>query len=288
MSVAQAQVGSPTVLPGRPFPLGATVTPGGTNFAIASGSDQGMLLCLFDVDGHETQLPLRERDADVWHGFVPGVFADQAYGYRAMGPYDPANGWRCNPRKLLLDPYAKATFGSVRFGPELFGYSVDQPDRPSNLDSAGHVPRSLVVDPHYDWNERPRPHHRYADTIFYEVHVKGFTMRHPDIPPELRGTYAGLAHPAAVKHLVDLGVTAVELLPIHQHVPGGVSRRARPDQLLGLQHDRLPRAPRRVLRRRQGRPARRPGRGIQGHGRRPACRRTGSDPRRGLQPHRRR
>jgi glycogen operon protein len=219
MSVAQAQVASPTVLPGRPFPLGATVTPGGTNFAIASGSDDGMLLCLFDADGHETQFPLQERDWGVWHGFVPGVGAGQAYGYRAMGPYDPANGWRCNPRKLLLDPYAKATSGSVRFGPELFGYAVDQPDRPSNLDSAAYVPRSLVVDPHYAWSDSPRPHCRYADTIFYEVHVKGFTMRHPDVPPELRGTYAGLAHPAAVKHLVDLGVTAIELLPVHQHVP---------------------------------------------------------------------
>jgi glycogen operon protein len=219
MSVAQAPVGSASVLPGQPFPLGATVIRGGTNFAIASASDEGMLLCLFDADGHETQLPLQEWDWGIWHGFVPGITAGQAYGFRAMGPYDPANGWRCNPRKLLLDPYAKATSGAVRFGPELLGFSVEEPDQPSELDSAGFVPRSLVVDPHYVWSDSPRPRHRYADTIFYEVHVKGFTMRHPDVPAELRGTYAGLAHPAAIKHLVDLGVTAIELLPVHQHVP---------------------------------------------------------------------
>ena len=208
------------VRPGRRFPLGATPGPGGTNFAVSSGVAEGMLLCLFDDAGAETRVALPEYDAGVWHGFVEGVGAGQAYGYRATGPWDPARGVRCNPAKLLLDPYARATTGPVRFGPEVLGHDADDPDRASRLDSAGHVPRSLVVDPAFDWPDAAaRPWHRYADTVVYEVHVKGFTMGHPGVPPELRGTYAGLAHDAAVAHLVDLGVTAVELLPVHQHVP---------------------------------------------------------------------
>ncbi len=209
----------PGTKPGSPFPLGATPREGGTNFAVESGVAEGILLCLFDATGAETQIPLLERDAGVWHAFVPGVGPGQAYGYRATGPYDPANGIRCNPAKLLLDPYARATAGAVRFGPEVLGHAVGEPDRPSALDSAGHVPRSLVVDPAHPWSDRPRPRHPYANTVVYETHVKGFTMTHPDIPPELRGTYAGLGHPAALAHLVDLGVTAVELLPVHQNVP---------------------------------------------------------------------
>jgi isoamylase len=148
-----------------------------------------------------------------------GVGVGQAYGYRATGPWDPARGLRCNPAKLLLDPYARATTGPVRFGPEVLGHDLGDPDRASQLDPAGQVPRSLVVDPAFDWPGGARPHHRYADTIVYEVHVKGFTMRHLGVPSELCGTYAGLGHPAVLEHLVDLGVTAVELLPVHQHVP---------------------------------------------------------------------
>jgi len=207
------------VRPGSRFPLGATLGPGGTNFAVSSGVADGMLLCLFDDAGAETQVALPEYDAGVWHGFVEGVGVGQAYGYRAAGPWDPARGLRCNPAKLLLDPYGRATAGPVRFGPEVLGHDVADADRASQLDSAGHVPRGLVVDPAFDWPDSPRPRHRYADTVVYEVHVKGFTMRHPGVPPELRGTYAGLGHPATVAHLVDLGVTAVELLPVHQHVP---------------------------------------------------------------------
>ena len=202
--------------PGRSFPLGATPEPAGTNFAVVSAGD-GVLLCLFDADGTETQVPLPERDGDVWHGFLPGVRPGQAYGYRVTGPYDPRRGMRCNPAKLLLDPYARAIDGEVRFGPEVLGHAVDDPDVASTLDSAGHVPRSFVVDPAHDWAARPR--HSYADTIIYEVHVKGFTATHPKVPDELRGTYAGLAHEAALGHLVDLGVTAVELLPVHHSVP---------------------------------------------------------------------
>ena len=210
-------------LPGSPFPLGAT--PGeqdggmGTNFAIASRIADSVTLCLFDQDGAETQIPLRDNDADVWHAFVPGVGPGQAYGYRVGGPWHPSRGLRCNPAKLLLDPYAKAISGTVTFGPEVLGQDPADPDVPSTLDSSAHVPRSLVVDTGFSWQDHARPRYRYSNTVLYEVHVKGFTMRHPDIPPELRGTYSGLAHEAAIAHLRDLGVTTVELLPVHQNVP---------------------------------------------------------------------
>ena len=207
------------MLPGSPFPLGATPEAGGTNFAVASGVADSVTLCLFDGSGGETQLPLPSYDAGVWYGFVPGVGPGQAYGYRVTGPYEPARGLRCNPAKLLLDPYARAISGQVAFGPEVFGYAVDEPDQPSALDSAGHVPRGLVVDEAFDWTDGGPTRRRYSDTIIYEVHVKGFTMRHPGVPAGLRGSYAGLAHEAAISHLVDLGVTAVELLPVHQSVP---------------------------------------------------------------------
>jgi glycogen operon protein len=187
---------------------------------VASDIADEVILCLFDDKGAETQLHLQERDAGIWHAFVPAVGPGQAYGYRVQGAYDPDRGHRCNPNKLLIDPYAKATSGAVHFGPEVLGYAVDRPEIASDLDSAGYVPRSLVVDPTYAWSDAIRSlRHSYADTIFYEVHVKGFTMAHPEVPTELRGTYAGLAHPAAIRHLVDLGVTAVELLPVHQSVP---------------------------------------------------------------------
>jgi isoamylase len=206
-------------LPGRPFPLGATPGDGGTNFAVTSEVATSMMLCLFDTSGRETQVPLQDRDAGTWHGFMPGVGPGQVYGYRAHGPYDTALGWRCNPHKLLLDPYAKAVSGAFSPGPEVLGHSVDDPDLPSSLDSARHTLRSLVIDSSFKWQDVPRPNYSYADSIIYELHVKGFTVANPDVPPELRGTYAGLAHPAAISHLIDLGITAVELLPIHQSVP---------------------------------------------------------------------
>jgi glycogen operon protein len=206
----------PQVLPGAPYPLGATPGAAGTNFAVVSAGD-AVLLCLFDAAGAETRIPLPERDGDVWHGFLPGVRPGQAYGYRVTGPYDPRRGLRCNPAKLLLDPYARAIDGDVHFGPEVLGYAPADPDAPSPLDSAGHLPRSLVVDTAHPWADRP--HHAYADTIIYELHVKGFTAAHPGVPEQLRGTYAGLAHDAALAHLVGLGVTTVELLPVHQSVP---------------------------------------------------------------------
>ena len=202
-------------LPGSEFPLGATVRDGGTNFAVEAAAADSMLVCLFDGAGAETQIPLLDYDAGVWHGFVPGAGVGQAYGYRAGGRYDPGSGLRFNPAKLLLDPYARAFTGAVKFGPEVLGYAAGDPGAPSTLDSAAHMPRSLIVDETFGWSDAARPRRRYADTIIYEVHVKGFTMRHPGVPAELQGTYAGLGHEAAISHLLDLGVTAVELLPVH-------------------------------------------------------------------------
>ena len=207
------------ILPGSQFPLGATPAASGTNFAVTSSVADAVTLCLFDDAGTETQIPLVDYDAGVWHGFIPGIGPGQAYGYRVFGPYDPSRGVLCNPAKLLLDPYARAISGEVRFGPEVLGYAAGDPGAPSTLDSAGHMPRGLVVDPEFAWADDRLPRRRYADTIIYEVHVKGFTMRHPGVPEQLRGTYAGLAHEAAVGYLVDLGVSAVELLPVHQSVP---------------------------------------------------------------------
>jgi isoamylase len=218
-----AQAAATVALPGFPFVLGATpgehVGVAGTNFALASSVATGVTLCLFDAAGTETQVPLTDTDADIWYGFVPGIGPGQAYGYRVDGPWDPGQGLRCNPAKLLLDPYARAVAGTVAFGPEVLGQDAADPSKPSTLDSAGHVPRSLVVDPAFSWQDGNRPWYRYADTVLYEVHVKGFTMAHPDIPPQLRGTYAGLGHQAATGYLKDLGVTTVELLPVHQNVP---------------------------------------------------------------------
>ena len=200
-----------SVRPGSPFPLGATADESGTNFAVASGVADGMVLCLFDEAGMETQIQLRDYDAGVWHGFVPGIRPGQAYGYRATGPYEPARGVRCNPAKLLLDPYARAISGSVTFGPDVLGHAEGDPDTPSPADSAASVPRSLVVaGDAFNWSDTGHVRHRFSDTIIYELHVKGFTMRHPGIPPELRGTYAGLGHEAAIAHLLNLGVTAAE------------------------------------------------------------------------------
>ena len=166
---------SATILPGRPAPLGATAGPEGTNFAVSSNGEQ-VTLCLFNGDGTETQLVLPERDGDVWHGFVPGVTSGQAYGFRVSGPYDRARGQRYNPAKLLLDPYARAIHGDVRFGPELLDYAMDNTDAPSPLDSAGHMPRSLVTAP-ASRPVSPGPGHALADTILYEVHVRGFTAK---------------------------------------------------------------------------------------------------------------
>jgi glycogen operon protein len=204
-------------LPGSAYPLGATIEPGGVNFAVSSSVAQAMVLCLFDEAGRERKVELPDYDWGVWHGFVPGIGAGQAYGYRVHGPYDPARGLRCDPAKLLLDPYARAIRGSVTFGPEVYSAAGDG-DVLNNLDSAPNMPRSIVADPAFDWGDDRPLRRRYSDTVMYETHVKGFSRRHPAVPEPLRGTYAGLATEPAVRYLADLGVTAVELLPIHQNV----------------------------------------------------------------------
>jgi glycogen operon protein len=204
--------------PGRPFPLGATPTGTGTNFAVASDIADGIDLCLFDEAGNEQRVPLVEQDAGIWHGFVPGVGSGQRYGYRVAGPYEPQAGLRCNHNKLLLDPYARAITGDVTWRAEVFGYPPNDPDGFSDLDSAPFVPRGMVDAGEFDWGADVPPAIPYSDTIIYETHLKGFTQQHPKVPRSLRGTFAGLAHPAAIEHLTGLGVTAVELLPVHHHL----------------------------------------------------------------------
>jgi isoamylase len=211
------------IRPGLPAPLGATPDESGTNFAVASQIAEQVLLCLFDADGTETRVPLPQRNDGVWHGMVPGIGAGQRYGYRVAGPYDPARGLRCNPAKLLIDPYAKAIDGQLAWGDALLGYRPGDPDGRSELDSAASVPRSLVADPQFGWGTDRRPGTPYRDTVIYELHVKGFTQTRRDVPEALRGTYAGLACPPVLDYLAGLGVTAVELLPVHQSVTRGLA-----------------------------------------------------------------
>jgi isoamylase len=205
--------------PGRPHPLGATYDGLGVNFALFSSVAERVDLCLFDEQGRETRVALPETSGHVWHGYVPGLAPGQRYGYRVHGPWQPSAGQRCNPSKLLLDPYARAIDGRVDWHQSLFSYHADAPEGPRNdTDSAPYAPRSVVVNPYFDWGSDRHPQRPLAETIIYETHVRGLTMRHPGVPEALRGTYAGFAHPAALEHLVQLGVTAVELLPVHRFV----------------------------------------------------------------------
>ncbi|HEV7956699.1 MAG TPA: glycogen debranching protein GlgX, partial [Marisediminicola sp.] len=204
--------------PGSAYPLGATFDGSGTNFALFSESAEKVELCLFDEEGVETRIQLHEVDAYVWHCYLPQLQPGQRYGYRVHGPYDPKSGKRANPNKVLLDPYAKATCGDFDWDPSLFSYNFGDPLSENNDDSAGHVMLSVVVNPFFDWaGDRP-PRIPYAETVIYEAHVKGLTQLHPDIPAELRGTYAGLAHRAVIEHLLRIGATAIELMPVHQFV----------------------------------------------------------------------
>ncbi|HEV2845136.1 MAG TPA: glycogen debranching protein GlgX [Thermoanaerobaculia bacterium] len=207
------------IYPGTPYPLGATYDGAGTNFSIFSEVAERVELCLFNEAGEETRIELPEVTAFCWHGYLPNIVPGQRYGFRVHGPWNPAEGHRCNPNKLLLDPYAKAIEGEVQWNEAVFPYHFGQPeDSRNDLDSAAFMPKCVVTSPFFDWgNDRPPriPNH---ETIIYEVHVKGFTERHPDVPEELRGTYAGLAHPAAIGHLKKLGVTAVELMPVHHFI----------------------------------------------------------------------
>ena len=206
--------------PGKPYPLGATYDGSGVNFAVFSEAATAVDLCLIDDSGAERRVPLREVDGFVWHGFAPGLQPGQRYGFRVHGPYDPANGHRCDPDKLLLDPYALAIDGTMAGHPSLFSYSMATGDGGvrSGLDSLGHTLLSVVVNPFFDWGQDRPPQRPYHESVIYEAHVKGMTMRHPDVPEELRGTYAGIAHPALIDHLTALGVTAIELMPVHQFV----------------------------------------------------------------------
>lgn len=222
----------PPVWPGSSHPLGARYRSGpdgtaGTNFALWAPGAEAVELCLFDGQGAETRCSLTELTHEIWHGFIPGVRPGQRYGFRVHGRWDPWTGARHNPAKLLLDPYARAVdarpgndYGALP--PEVYGHVRDWPQQyiadtvRDDRDSAPHVPKGVVVHDDDDWADDVRPKTPWADSVIYELHVRGFTMRHPGVPEQLRGTYAGLAHPAAVDHLTRLGVTAVELLPVHQ------------------------------------------------------------------------
>jgi glycogen operon protein len=205
------------VWPGTAYPLGATFDGAGTNFGLFSEVATRVELCLFDDDGAESRVPLTEVDGYVWHGYLPGIGPGQRYGYRVHGPYDLSAGQRCNPAKLLLDPYAKAIDGAIDWHESLFAYRFTDAEI-NDLDSAPHTMKSVVINPYFDWRDDRHPRTPYHETLIYEAHVKGLTIRHPDIPASIRGTYAGLAHPAMIGHLKSLGVTAVELMPVHQFV----------------------------------------------------------------------
>jgi isoamylase len=206
------------IWPGKPYPLGASYDGGGTNFSLFSEVAEKVELCLFDDDGAERRIVLDEVDASCWHGYLPSVTPGQRYGYRVHGPWAPEAGQRCNPAKLLLDPYAKAIEGQVQWDQACFPYNFGDENSRNDDDSAPYVPRSVVHNPYFDWgNDRP-PDIQLNESVIYETHVKGFTARHPGVPQAQRGTYAGLAHPAVIEYLGDLGITAVELMPVHQFV----------------------------------------------------------------------
>jgi glycogen operon protein len=206
------------IFPGDPFPLGCSFDGIGANISVFSEAAESIEICLFDDDGTETRVELPERTGQTVHGYLPDVSPGQRYGFRVHGPWEPEHGQRCNPNKLLLDPYARAVDGDVRWNEAVFGYRFGQPDERNDVDSAPFVPRSVVVNPWFDWEGDQLLRTPWSDTVIYEAHVKGATMTHPDIEPELRGTYAGIAHPAFVDHLTALGITAIELLPVHQFV----------------------------------------------------------------------
>ncbi|MDO5025673.1 MAG: glycogen debranching protein GlgX [Trueperella sp.] len=210
------------IWPGSPYPLGATFDGAGTNFALFSSVADRVELCLIDGDADtgltEQRVELQEVDAHVWHCYLPDIRPGQRYGYRVHGPYDPAQGHRCDPSKILLDPYAKAICGQVDRHQANFSYDFNDPDQRSELDSLEHTMLSVVINPFFNWGHDRPPGHAYHDSIIYEAHLKGMTELHPDIPEDIRGTYRGMAHPAMVDYLTDLGVTAIELMPIHQYV----------------------------------------------------------------------
>ena len=213
-----------TVYPGHPYPLGATWDGNGVNFALYADNATGVELCLFDTNesGKESaKIELTERTHQIWHVYLPDAKPGQLYGYRVHGPYEPQNGHRFNPFKLLIDPYAKAIAGTIEWHDALFGYIMGAPDPDltfNRTDSAPYVPKCVVIDPNFDWDGDRPPKTSYHKSIIYETHVKGFTKLHPEIPDEIKGTYAALAHPVTIKYLNDLGITAIELMPVHHFI----------------------------------------------------------------------
>ncbi|RZK77650.1 MAG: glycogen debranching enzyme GlgX, partial [Pedobacter sp.] len=211
--------------PGSPYPLGPTWDGKGVNFSIYAGHATAVQLCLFEEgcgDNYVT-VNLFERSSQIWHIYIPGIMPGQCYGYRVYGPFDPDNGHRFNPNKLLIDPYAKAISGAVDWHESLYGYEMGGDDLSfSDLDSSPFIPKSVVVDQTYDWEGVKSPSKGYHESIIYEAHVKGLTNLHPDIPEKIRGTYSAIAHPAIIDHLQSLGITAIELMPIHQFINDNV------------------------------------------------------------------
>ena len=207
-----------TIWRGEFDPLGATFDGAGTNFAVYSEHAEMVELCLFDDDDNETRYRLPENKAYVHHGYLNGVMPGQRYGFRVHGPWDPQRGMRYNPHKLLVDPYAKAIDGSVTWGTAIYAHEQNEPDKVNTEDSAKFMPKSVVINPYFEWGHDRPPRTARSESIIYETHVRGLTQNHPDIPENIRGTYAGLGHPATIEYLSKLGVTAVELLPVHQFV----------------------------------------------------------------------
>ena len=209
------------IRPGSMYPLGASYDGAGVNFALYSQVAQKVELCLFDEHDAETRIEMTEQNSYVWHNYIPGLQPGQRYGYRVYGPYDPVHGLRCNPNKLLLDPYAKAIEGNIDGDESLFSYWFKSPDDTSamnDLDSAAHTMKSAVINPYFDWGNDQHPYISYHDSVIYEAHVRGMTNLNMDVPPDIRGTYAGLAYPSVIEYLKKLGITAIELMPIHQFV----------------------------------------------------------------------
>jgi isoamylase len=217
-----------TAYPGSPFPLGATWDGEGVNFALFSENATAVDLCLFDSKTNkEKKIRVKEIDNHIWHVYVPKLKPGQLYGYRVYGPYEPQNGHRFNPNKLLIDPYAKALSGRVEWNNAIFGYEVGSEEEDlsfSEEDSAPYMPKSVVIDPSFNWENDKAPKIPYHKSIIYEAHVKGLTQMHPDIPENIRGTYSAIAHPAIIQYLKDLGITAIELMPVHHFVNDGFLR----------------------------------------------------------------